>query len=187
MNIDFLTEQEIEQKAEEVLDKAYELEIYNKDQATPLELITDHILCYNIVYESLESHQRGVIGAIECESKIIWLDQSLDYQKDELSAEGRHNFTLAHEIGHFVLHRNLGKDSEMRLFYNENELSKKRIEIQANLFASMLLMPRKLMLKKWNYCFSDILRQEHKIYEMMKFFRVSKQAMSIKLSSLNMI
>lgn len=186
MDIAYLKEEEIEQKVDIILDKAFKMGIYNKNEATPLVLIIEHILGYQIIYEELEKHQIGAIGMIDCASKVIWLDQSLDYEKGNLSDEGRHNFTLGHEIGHFALHYNLSQSENMELLYHENNSSQKRIEIQANLFASMLTMPRSLMIKKWDHDFCSCLDFEQKIYKMTSFFRVSRQALKYRLDNLGL-
>jgi len=61
-----------------------------------------------------------------------------------ISIPGRVNFTLAHELGHYLLHRTTRDDfkcgQEQMMDYDSVE--SKRIESQANVFASYLLMPR---------------------------------------------
>lgn len=52
----------------------------------------------------------------------------------------RRNFTLAHEIGHFVGHRTLRKRFECT-FENLTDFQRDKLEIEANNFASQLLMP----------------------------------------------
>jgi Zn-dependent peptidase ImmA (M78 family) len=99
-----------------------------------------------------------VLGAIYLEKKLIRIDERLD--ADERPAmRGRFNFTLAHEIGHWCLHRG---DAETRqtmgdLFGGPAQPSiicrtsqqKERVEIQADLFASCLLMPRTPLANAW--------------------------------------
>lgn len=62
-----------------------------------------------------------------------------------ITVPGRVNFTLAHELGHYLLHRSSRDDfrcgQEQMMDYESVE--SKRIENQANVFASYLLMPRK--------------------------------------------
>jgi Zn-dependent peptidase ImmA (M78 family) len=70
--------------------------------------------------------------------------------------EHRKRFTIAHEIGHIILHRSylINPVSEIDLsinIFNDYILDKdtgKRAEIQANIFAAYLLMPRKIFLAK---------------------------------------
>ena len=92
-----------------------------------------------------------VLGAIYLKEKLICIDETLD--PDERPAmRGRFNFTLAHEIGHWCLHRG---EAEMRQMMDDlfggpakpsiicrTSQQKERVEIQADKFASCLLMPR---------------------------------------------
>lgn len=52
----------------------------------------------------------------------------------------RRNFTLAHEIGHFIGHRYL-QDSFHCTFDNMNDFESQNLENEANEFAAQLLMP----------------------------------------------
>ncbi|MBS4760963.1 MAG: ImmA/IrrE family metallo-endopeptidase [Clostridium sp.] len=57
----------------------------------------------------------------------------------------RQNFTIAHELGHFLLgHLN---SSEYSVLYRNNELSDSPLEREANCFAANLLVPEKLLRK----------------------------------------
>jgi len=65
----------------------------------------------------------------------------------------RYNFTLAHELGHFVLHRKLNvlgniADTSAELFNTpEEDLTERQwTEWQANSFASALLLPQGFLL-----------------------------------------
>jgi Zn-dependent peptidase ImmA (M78 family) len=93
----------------------------------------------------LNSNGNTLLGYFDSSNNKILIDYSI------LGTE-RHPFTLAHEIGHFILHRDLKmnqivynnfKDSTHNLFTQKNELKndKNWIEWQANCFASSILMP----------------------------------------------
>lgn len=62
---------------------------------------------------------------------------------ESIRSRGRINFTLAHELGHYLLHREMSavqtmcSNNDMRNWKSE----KGQIEAQANTFASFLLMP----------------------------------------------
>jgi hypothetical protein len=58
---------------------------------------------------------------------------------------GRINFTVAHEFGHYLLHRTLRDTFQcgQAEMMDYDSLESKRLEAQANTFASYLLMPRK--------------------------------------------
>jgi hypothetical protein len=99
-----------------------------------------------------------VLGAIWMEDKRVCIDETLD--PDERPAmRGRFNFSLAHEIGHWCLHRacyelrqriaDLFSRPAAPSIICRTSQQKTRIEIQADIFASYLLMPRAEMIKAW--------------------------------------
>ena len=70
---------------------------------------------------------------------IITINQNIDY-------EGRRRFTIAHELGHFEMHKNIAPhlDSDFTFInYNKNQ-----IEAEANQFATELLLPSDLFKKE---------------------------------------
>ena len=71
------------------------------------------------------------------------------------------------------MHKKLYENDNFFDFHNETDWVGKRIEIQANIFAKMLMMPRKLIYQKWQKVFFHIENHHQKIYEMMKFFKTS--------------
>lgn len=88
-------------------------------------------------------------GRFHIASKTIYIDKSLEY------GDPHYNFTLAHEIAHFVMHKKVSLTS---LKINGSEISdtedildsdhvyrnspREWLEWQANKFASSLLLPR---------------------------------------------
>lgn len=63
---------------------------------------------------------------------------------ETVTVPGRINFTIAHELGHFLLHRqqrDTFQCGQLQMIEYDNPESR-RIEAQANTFASYLLMPR---------------------------------------------
>jgi hypothetical protein len=84
-----------------------------------------------------------ILGKTFIEENKISVSSSLHYDS------GRWRFTLVHEIGHYILHRSLLQerikeitDNENSIWLNENVVNIPRIEIQANLFALELLLPK---------------------------------------------
>lgn len=124
----------------------------------------------------------------------------------------RWRFTLAHELGHAILHQQYFKDisifdDERTLFGNiYSSADQQRMESQANLFASSLLMPKNLFLYKYKEAY-DLLAIPKRFFPrvyvdnqsvnlgdyyslvdcLSKFFHVSHQAIEIKLRNLNLI
>lgn len=106
-----------------------------------------------------------ILGAIFFDQKRIVIDESLDPETNP-AKEGRYRFTLAHEGGgHWRLHRHLfGKDPAQTSLLEPNAApsvvcrtsqAKERIEFQADLYASCVLMPRKLVFAAWDEAFPD--------------------------------
>jgi len=95
----------------------------------------------------------------------------------------RQRFTVAHEIGHGMFHRDHGQfvDSELNLFRVGDDSSatpeKRRMEIQANKFAAALLMPRSLV--------SEARKVTKDIRRLAELFGVSREAMGFRLASLD--
>lgn len=91
-------------------------------------------------------------GSFHIPSTTIYVDKNMEY------GEPRFNFTLAHEIGHFVLHRKIDlsilkdkekiKDTNRDLILDHIQSDNPRtwLEWQANKFASSLLLPRPTVL-----------------------------------------
>ena len=96
----------------------------------------------------------------------------------------RKRFTIAHELGHCLLHLDTeGEfvDSAMDLFRSDSgsEEGQAHIqEVEANVFAAALLMDAEIIKQCWSEC-KDLNR-------MAKIFMVSESAMGIRLNSLGL-
>lgn len=91
----------------------------------------------------------GVQGRCDFLNNTIYIDPSL---KEDVH---RYRFVLAHEIGHSFLHRKLlmniissAEDVDIDC-QNGGQNWEKRLEIQANLFASYLLIPENPLINKY--------------------------------------
>ena len=100
----------------------------------------------------------------------------------------RQRFTIAHEIGHYVMHRDqsdLFIDKRYPLWLRDTNAStgERLQEIQANHFAATLLMPRTAVEEAYSSLEYDLdLDDEDRLDELARSFAVSKQALSIRLS-----
>lgn len=188
--VEFLEPYIIKSKVDSLLQKSYEQEIYDFNSATPLDQITEIVCDLSMVYEDLEKdYGQGTLGLINFEEKTIKLDLCLDNANTkQFCDEGRCNFTIGHELGHYYLHFNLFKqDNSLKLFHNNECWQSKWIETQADMFSAMLNMPSELMIKKWNKDFSCIKNLNTKIFNMTSFFRVSREAMQNRLYNLGLL
>ncbi len=86
----------------------------------------------------------------------------------------RQRFTIAHELGHFLLGHELGEKIIDDVFDKPTDKEK-----EANNFAAEILMPKNLLAQ-------DILKKI-KIPELAKKYMVSEQAMSIRLLKTGLI
>ena len=85
----------------------------------------------------------------------------------------RRRFTIAHEIAHFVLHRDLIGDGIAEDALYRSGLSNK-VEAEANRLAAGILMP-------WHLLCPEIEKGITDIGELAGIFRVSRSTMSIRL------
>lgn len=102
----------------------------------------------------------------------------------------RQRFTIAHEIGHLILHSELihrvhvdkGKNFRQKLYRDgRSKIGEDILEIEANRFAAELLMPSFLLKKDVKNFYIDFNEEPSEIAEL---YNVSPQAMSIKLMEL---
>lgn len=96
---------------------------------------------YKIIFKKLPD---GILGSLSFSNKTISLSNQI------ISDTHRKNFTLAHELGHLYLHNNFLKsfnydlvDYEETFVVNLSDEILKRMEFQANFFASYILLPEK--------------------------------------------
>jgi len=113
-----------------------------------------------------------------------------------MHAPVRQRFTIAHEIGHYVLHvLNVKTPPHSRLFvdryvvYRRGEDSatgNDQEEVEANTFAAALLMPERLVredIKKHRFDLDD----EDDLSALARHFNVSASAMSNRLANLGLL
>jgi Zn-dependent peptidase ImmA (M78 family) len=177
----------------------------NARQLTPQKEAQQIVMEYMLEYEG----QYPPIPVRDIAKNIFKLSVVNEYLPDEISAvlnvddslssgtilvnvnhvNERQNFSIAHEIGHFVLHRSKGThiDNDKKTFFRDKR-SQEAVypkEIEANRFAAELLMPSTLInrvLKEFGDDFLD--KKIDIVYELAKMFKVSVTAMSLKMQNL---
>ncbi len=186
--VSFRTPEVLERKANEVLQKAQKRGFYNFDSATPIDLIVEKIFRLKIFFTDLNKDFKGVLGALDLDGKTIWLDESLNHTEEEdFTKEARCNYTIAHEGGHYFFHRPQYRKAEnVALFHDITDPRTEALEMQANMFAAYILMPKEVMIKKWNEIDHNCPIKEV-LGEMMKFFRVSREALVYRLKYLGLL
>jgi len=99
----------------------------------------------------------------------------------------RQRFTIAHELGHLELHREMitskvhvDKDFPVLMRDPKSATGTEKVEIEANQFAAELLMPEALIKQALESEPFDI-DDDGPIEELAKKFRVSKQALEYRI------
>jgi Zn-dependent peptidase ImmA (M78 family) len=96
----------------------------------------------------------------------------------------RKRFTAAHELSHYLLHRDLLKDGHLdRLYVETPELNPSAPfsaahEVQANNMAANILMPRSQILSRWV--------DGERLPQLAETFGVSRAAMKVRLKVLGL-
>ncbi|MFR9533102.1 MAG: ImmA/IrrE family metallo-endopeptidase [Rikenellaceae bacterium] len=169
-----------------------------------LEKIVTDILGAKII--STPEKETNDLGYCDFKNKVIYIRPQLAYDT------ARWRFTLAHEIGHYILHEKICitqyydriSDKEDGIEYSLTDKTVKRLEIQANRFAAFLIIPeyqfrllyieihRKLGISKFPYLYLD--NHLHNIKTCTQVFsyiserlNISIEAVKIKLISLNLL
>lgn len=166
---------DIESTAAGILLRADQLEA----PVDPLKVAV--VLDVQVHFEKLDGMSGALVIKGDSKHAVIDLGQHPNRQR----------FTLAHELGHLVLHDGSGErlfvDNEMRVYQRAdqpNPSANPTEEREANRFASALLMPRHLIEKHMSKLdFSD----ESDVALLARRFGVSDQAMSIRLQQLGFL
>lgn len=137
-----------------------------------------------IVIDDLTSSHLSGFAFQKNNEKIIGVNES--------ESEERKRFTIAHELGHLFLHKNaVNYDQGGIMLFRDGHSSEGTDlrEVQANRFAAELLMPepsiREDLAKEKTFDLmndSELLRPF--VSKMAKKYKVSEQAMSIRLAAL---
>ena len=97
-----LSDDEIEQLASDFRSQALGSIALNSGGAVPVEQIAEQYLGYELEFVGDDGALPGdVIGGIDFDANTIIINSSIE------SHLGRYSFTIAHEIAHHVLHRDL--------------------------------------------------------------------------------
>lgn len=160
-------------KITNILDTVFGVDRFDKSPISIIDLATEYsaeIAPKSPIHSVLEKDISGCMGALVYGDKRPrqW---GILYHKDQ--SFGRRNFTIAHEFGHFLLHRDLiEKENQYDggIYCNENNILLRNgtgIEREADIFAANLMMPlndfRKMLPAKSRPNF-EILRKISKRY-----------------------
>jgi Zn-dependent peptidase ImmA (M78 family) len=103
----------------------------------------------------------------------------------------RQRFTLAHELGHFLLHTgdevHIDRQFIMKRRDGKSSEGTNVEEVEANLFAAELLMPEHFLFQDIEQFGGIDLLDEKTVGWLAQKYRVSQQAMTIRLTSLGFL
>lgn len=131
----------------------------------------------------------GESGWIEC------VDDKFKVLVNSSESPQRKRFTAAHELAHYLLHRDLLKSGRAnrhtdRLFgeaaaHNRDAPFQRRHEVQANKLAAQIIMPASRIREVWEGHPQS--NQTAKVEDIARQFDVSKAAMEIRLKTLGLL
>lgn len=190
----------MEAKARQVISENYPECMFGR-KAVPVEQLAEKVFGLSIEYQRLTKNGDKVLGKLICKDGLtpFYDTESNEYaflrvrantilveaKLLEKGQEGRLRFTIAHELAHWILHREIIMQSNREAAFNESTCDNK-IEAQADYMASALLMPLGGV-KRFFYSVSGKSTQNDAVSMTAEHFGVSKQAMSIRLKSHNII
>lgn len=210
--VPFLREKVIEEHAEMMLGEWAIDHTVITEPPVPIEDILELGLKLDFEIADLRSElgHDDVLGGIWFGARLVKVDQSLDPTNNS-QLLGRYRFTIAHEIGHWRLHReHLMNDPSMASLFEQKDTpafvcrssSKPPEEWQADQFAGCILMPRRLVFQTWErwrgepdeVALTDLtIDSDDEIAldafcrPMADLFEVSAQAMRIRLQGLGLL
>jgi hypothetical protein len=169
IKVRYLSEDEIEKEAELLLAEYVETTDSPIKLPVPVDEITTYHLALRLGFADLHEtlripmlrDQPDILGAIWVDTETVMIDRSLD-PKYNPSMAGRYRFSVAHEIGHWRLHRSyVAKDTDQASLFDglheptvicRSSQAREPIEWQADFFSSCLLMPRRRAYEEWKEC-----------------------------------
>ncbi len=133
-----------------------------------------------ITYETFDGQVSGML--IRDEDRVI-------IGVNSTHVPVRQRFTIAHEIGHLVMHKGRPVFIDRLVRVNERDGSSDKEERQANAFAAELLMPRSFVTAEVERIFTkrSQIMPEQLIEELAARFEVSSAAMGYRLANLNIL
>lgn len=214
---DFIAKQDIESEAISLIYAAQEDCGTIAVPPVPISEILECHLQFNLEFTNLQRkyHSNDILAEAYLASRKVVIDESLDpYEFPDM--EGRFHFTLAHEIGHWALHRKYFEEATPDMFGDARpsvvcrSSHKDPREYQADSFAGYLLMPDDMLRKTWREFFHDErplnvneeIESKRKLFnldekapppscdlakELALLYKVSAQAMQIRLSEIKLL
>lgn len=190
----------MEAKARQIISQYYPDCMFGR-VAVPIEQLAEKIYGLSIEYQHLTKNGDKVLGKLICKdgytsfydidnkeyaflnvrAKTILVEANLLEQ----GQEGRLRFTVAHEVAHWILHKEIIEQDNNEAALDESACENK-MESQADFLASALLMPLGGV-KRYFYSVRNSINQSNAVVMTAEHFGVSRQAMEICLKSHGLI
>ncbi len=126
----------------------------------------------------------------EASGILVISDENITIGIDKNSGNERKRFTIAHELGHYVLHNERSNMFVDKVFFRKKSdgytSKEEKIEIEANYFAANILMPEKLIFQAISNLTCDLYEDET-VSKLAKDFNVSSSAMLYRLINLGVL
>ena len=181
MKIPYLKSKEIEKKAEVLLKNFYMDTDSTKNGPIQVMDIAEY-LGYDFDFRKDGIYKdKDILGGLVIEDKKIEINANIENQI------GRTTYTIAHEIGHIILHVPLYNKvkNEKKILCRKNEgiygTKKMPEEVQADMFASYLIMPSDVVIKAFNSIFKSPINLS-KIRLIDLFIRKSKRQKAFNIA-----
>ena len=150
--------------------------LLNNDMYTiPVDVI---MLAHNNEIKVFEAElDKNISGAIRFNNDT----KKFEILVNSKDSKVRQRFTIAHELGHFFLHKDILESEDIHidiLYRTEKTPEEVEREKEVDYFAGALLMNRTLLKK---------LRNSYSITELAEMFEVSASAMTVRLDRLGIL
>lgn len=176
MRLKFIAKGDLEAAADQTRYKAFKDGV---EDNYPLSVddIAEFHLGYDLYYDA--DLPTRIDGCSDSANKLISIGRHITY-------DTRRRFTVAHEIGHIVLHFPAmvaqAKYQDALFELPREPVQDDRLEYQANFFAAALLMPKEVMNKAFG---ERLLKGEYiREDEVAHYFDVSLQAAGVRMREL---
>ena len=215
MKVPWLTKDEISEKASDLIADYQATTGLPIEPPIPVENMVEQYFKLKLSFEDLDEIMGlpDVLGATYVKARRVCINKKLL----ERGLEGRLEFTCAHEIGHWVLHRQYAEiqtrtESGGEVIVCRAKNTRAPIEWQADYFAGCLLLPRADVVRAFRKAFGTAALVLHnikssigrslvcidpcvenwphiadKVCECGGFTNVSKHAMIIRLQELGLL
>ena len=141
-----------------------------------LDAIAKH-LGIRVYKDNLPDNVSGVLDCRKAMSPIVLINST--------HHTNRQRFSLAHEIGHFVMLQITGVHMDTKVFLRQDTPNPlhARMEREANKFAAELTMPELQVKESWNQISADFL-DDNPVAALANQFQVSEGALMIRLKEI---